>query len=122
MTESIRATREYLQRLRRVTEWEKTWLSRCGTPKSLPLHLLVKEVEFVRERDFPHQDKALYDCRVHFEDGTYDCVSFLAGTVMPVEGKYFARRRFSFSKADDYTTWREDCDEPPNPVFPGLRF
>ncbi len=118
MTASTRATRKYLQTLRGVSVWDKTWLDQGVTPRSLPPHLLVKQVEFVRARDFPHKGHELCDYRVHFEDGTYDCVTYAVGVVLPIEGKYCSR----LAGDGAYAAWREDDDEPPKPEIRGFVF
>lgn len=74
---------------------------------SLPPYVTVSKVEFVRSRVFRH-DEVLDDYRVHFRDGTHDCLSFAHGSSGPAIGKFFRRSPSAFLP-NTYVSWDEDA-------------
>ena len=117
---STRATADYLHSIRRRKsrdsgtgapcfeylalsdlEWQKICNGR--TPQSLPPAMIVARAVYVRERVYPWHDQVLHDYRVHFDDGTYDCISITPVMIRPMAGQYWQR----CATRGDFVSWEE---------------
>jgi hypothetical protein len=119
---STRATPEYLRTIRTRPGYDLgtgakctnslyisdgEWQNICAgdTPKSLPPAMIVSKAEFVRERIYPWHDQVLHDYRVHYKDGTYDCISITPVMARPTPEKFWSR--VEAHCGGDFVTWEE---------------
>lgn len=104
-----------------LSEWQAAEVREGRTPPSIPACLIVRKVEFVRTRLWPSRlldldrswEELRDDYRVHFMDGTYDCLTLEHGCPAPQVGRYCPRRYPPTGRmpVDFYSVWDEAYPE-----------